>query len=73
MKALKDSDADKHKDICTKIREDGAYVDAGENDNLIVQKLAANPNAIGIFGYSFLEENTDKREGRADERRRADL
>ncbi len=58
MKALKDSDKDKHKDICTKIREDGAYVDAGENDNLIVKKLAGNTNAIGIFGYSFLEENT---------------
>ncbi len=39
------------------IREDGAYIDAGENDNLIVQKLVANPRAVGIFGYSFLEEN----------------
>jgi phosphate transport system substrate-binding protein len=57
MKALKDSDADKHKDICTKVREDGVYVDSGENDNLIVQKLGANSNAVGIFGYSFLEEN----------------
>jgi phosphate transport system substrate-binding protein len=57
MKALKDSDKDKHKDICTKIREDGIYVDAGENDNLIVKKLGGNPNAVGIFGYSFLEEN----------------
>ena len=62
-KALKDSDKDKHKDICTKIREDGPYVEAGENDNLIVQKLAANPDAIGIFGYSFLEENLDKVRG----------
>ena len=57
MKALKESDEDKHKDICTRIREDGAYVDSGENDNLIVQKLGANPDAVGIFGYSFLEEN----------------
>jgi phosphate transport system substrate-binding protein len=57
MKALKESDEDKHKDICTKVREDGVYVDAGENDNLIVQKLGANNNAVGIFGYSFLEEN----------------
>lgn len=63
MKALKDSDKDKHKDICTKVREDGAYVDAGENDNLIVQKIAANPKAIGIFGFSFLEENADKLKG----------
>lgn len=45
---------------CHAIREDGAYVEAGENDNLIVQKLNANKNAFGIFGCSFLEENTDK-------------
>ncbi len=57
MKELKKTDEDRHKDYCTKVREDGVYVDAGENDNLIVQKLGANPNAIGIFGYSFLEEN----------------
>ncbi|MDF0488794.1 substrate-binding domain-containing protein [Sphingomonas sp. H39-1-10] len=48
---------------CTRIREDGAYVDAGENDNLIVQKLQSNPNAVGIFGYSYLEENRDKLNG----------
>ena len=60
MAALKKSDEDAHKKTCTTIREDGAYVDAGENDNLIVQKIAANPNAIGVFGYSFLEENRDK-------------
>jgi phosphate transport system substrate-binding protein len=60
MKALKDSDKDKHKDLCTKVRTDGAFVDQGENDNLIVQKIAANPKAIGIFGFSFLEENADK-------------
>jgi phosphate transport system substrate-binding protein len=57
MKALKDSDKDKHKDVCTKIREDRAYVEAGENDNLLVQKVAQNPGAIGVLGYSFLEEN----------------
>ncbi len=56
-KALKKTDEDKYKAICTKVREDGAYVESGENDNLIVQKLGANPDAIGIFGYSFLEEN----------------
>ncbi len=50
-------DADAHKALCTRVREDGAYVDAGENDNLIVQKLAANPDAIGVFGYSYLEQN----------------
>ncbi|PWR20214.1 substrate-binding domain-containing protein [Zavarzinia aquatilis] len=48
---------------CMKVREDGVYVEAGENDNLIVQKLVANPNAFGIFGYSFLEENADKIKG----------
>jgi phosphate transport system substrate-binding protein len=63
MKALKESDKDKHKDLCTKIREDGAYVEAGENDNLLVQKVAANPGAIGVLGYSFLEENADKVRG----------
>lgn len=63
MKALKDKDADKHKDICTKVREDGAYIESGENDNLIVQKLIANPNALGVLGYSFLEENLGKVNG----------
>ncbi|PWR18329.1 substrate-binding domain-containing protein [Zavarzinia compransoris] len=48
---------------CMKIREDGAYVEAGENDNLIVQKLVSNPDAFGAFGYSFLEENLDKIQG----------
>ena len=63
MKALKDSDKDKHEQICTEVRNDGAYVDAGENDNLIVQKLEANPNSLGIFGYSFLDQNSDKIQG----------
>lgn len=60
MKDLKKSDEDKHKETCTKIREDGAYVEAGENDNLLVQKVSADPGAIGVLGYSFLEENADK-------------
>jgi phosphate transport system substrate-binding protein len=63
MKALKDSDKDAHKKICTTVRTDGAYVEQGENDNLIVQKIAANPKAVGIFGFSFLEENMDKLQG----------
>jgi len=63
MKALKDSNKDKHDAVCGEVREDGAYVDAGENDNLIVQKIEANPKAIGIFGFSYLEENTDKLKG----------
>ncbi|TFI60062.1 phosphate ABC transporter substrate-binding protein [Sphingomonas parva] len=63
MKALKESDKDKHKDLCTKVREDGAWVDAGENDNLLVQKVTQDPGAVGILGYSFLEENADKVRG----------
>ena len=63
MEALRKSDEDKHKDVCTKVREDGAFVEAGENDNLIVQKLIASPDTIGVFGYSFLEENVDKLRG----------
>jgi len=63
MKALKDSDKEKHDKICGEVRGDGAYVDSGENDNLIVQKLEANPKAVGIFGYSYLEENADKLTG----------
>ena len=50
-------------DNCAQIREDGAYVDAGENDNLIVQKLEANPAAVGIFGFSFLDQNADVLKG----------
>jgi phosphate transport system substrate-binding protein len=63
MKALKDTDKAAHKKTCTEVRSDGAYVDSGENDNLIVQKIAANPQAIGVFGFSFLEENADKLKG----------
>ena len=57
--ALKDSDKNKFKEVCHTIREDGAFIEAGENDNLIVQKLEANPDALGIFGFSFLEQNSD--------------
>lgn len=60
MKKLKQTDEARYKQICTKVREDGAFIEAGENDNLIVQKLAANPNLLGVFGYSYLEENLDK-------------
>jgi len=62
-KALKDTNKDEYEAICHDVRTDGAYVDAGENDNLIVQKLKANPNSLGIFGYSFLEENTNSVRG----------
>jgi phosphate transport system substrate-binding protein len=63
MAALKKSDENKFKAVCTAVREDGAYVETGENDNLIVQKIEASPGAIGIFGYSYLEENMDKLRG----------
>jgi phosphate transport system substrate-binding protein len=63
MAALKKSDEAKFKAICTAVREDGAYVEAGENDNLIVQKIEANSGSIGVFGYSYLEENMDKLRG----------
>jgi phosphate transport system substrate-binding protein len=63
MAELKASDAKRHAAICGAIREDGAYIEAGENDVLIVRKLEANPNAFGIFGYSFLDENRDRIQG----------
>ena len=61
--ALKKSNETKFKAICTGVREDGAYIQAGENDNLIVQKINANAGTIGIFGYSYLEENQNKLKG----------
>ncbi|EPY02399.1 Phosphate ABC transporter, periplasmic binding protein [Magnetospirillum fulvum MGU-K5] len=63
LKELKKTDEKAFKKAFSSIREDGAYIEAGENDNLIVQKLDANPNAFGIFGYSFLEQNEDKIQG----------
>jgi phosphate transport system substrate-binding protein len=63
IKAMKKQDKKKYKSICHTIREDGAFVEAGENDNLIVQKLDANPKAFGVFGFSFLDQNADKIQG----------
>ena len=63
MKALKDSNEDEYRQICTEVRDDGGYVDQGEQDNLIVQKIVGNPRAVGVFGYSFLEENSDRVQG----------
>ena len=63
MAAMKKTNEAKFKAICGGIREDGAYIQAGENDNLIVQKIAATPNTVGLFGYSFLEENQNKVKG----------
>ena len=63
IKAMKKSDKRAYKRVCHTIREDGAYVEAGENDNLIVQKLEANSAAFGIFGFSFLDQNSDVVQG----------
>ena len=63
MEALKESDSDRHKQVCSRIREDGAFIEAGENDNLLVQRVAENQGAVGVLGYSFLEENGDRVRG----------
>ncbi|MGB0866989.1 MAG: PstS family phosphate ABC transporter substrate-binding protein [Granulosicoccaceae bacterium] len=63
VKAMKKTDKNAYKARCHSVREDGPYVEVGENDNLIVQKLTANDNALGIFGYSFLEQNEDLVQG----------
>ncbi len=63
MAAVKKANETKYKAICTGMREDGAFIEAGENDNLIVQKLEANPGTVGVFGYSYLEENANLLKG----------
>jgi phosphate transport system substrate-binding protein len=63
LKALRKSDKKAFKAVAHTIREDGAFIEAGENDNLIVQKLVANPAALGIFGFSFLDQNADRIQG----------
>ena len=63
IKEMKKEDKKAYQSVCHSIREDGAYVEAGENDNLIVQKLEADPDAFGVFGFSFLDQNLDKLQG----------
>ena len=63
IKSMKKADKKKYKAVCHGIREDGAFVEAGENDVLIIQKLVANPNAFGVFGFSFLDSNADRIQG----------
>lgn len=65
MPEFEEVDGDKYDETCGSMREDGAFVEAGENDNLIVQKLEADITSFGIFGYSFLEQNNDKLQGAA--------
>ncbi len=61
--ALKSTDKNRYKNVCHTVREDGHYIESGENDNLIVQKLEANPDSLGVFGFSFLDQNEDKVQG----------
>ena len=63
MSELATSNPDKWEEVCSRMRQDGPFVEAGENDNLIVQRLAADPGSFGIFGYSFLYENSDRLKG----------
>ena len=63
LKEMRGADKNAFKAAAHSIREDGAFVEAGENDNLIVQKLEANPSAFGVFGFSFLDQNSDKLQG----------
>ncbi len=65
LEKLKSTDKGAFKSVAHAIREDGAYIEAGENDNLIVQKLNANPAALGLFGFSFLDQNEDRIQGSA--------
>ena len=63
LAALRKQDKKAFKAVAHAVREDGAFIEAGENDNLIVQKLEANPSALGVFGFSFLDQNGDKIQG----------
>ena len=63
LKTLKKKDKKTYKAKCHTVREDGPFIEAGENDNLMVQKLVSNPNTLAIFGFSFLDQNADKIQG----------
>ncbi len=63
MAAIEAEDEDRAEQICTEVRTDGAFVEQGEQDNLIVQKIEGNPDAVGVFGFSYLEENIDRVHG----------
>ena len=63
MQQLKNDDSDRHKQVCTQVREDGAWVDAGEDDNLLVQRVSDNEGALGVLGYSFLQANQERVRG----------
>ena len=63
MKAMKKIDSKLYKTLCRTVREDGHYVEMGENDNLIISKLTNEPTTLGVFGFSFLDQNSDKVKG----------
>jgi len=63
MKAMKKTNKNEYKKLCRTIREDGKYVEMGENDNLIISKLVNDKNTLGIFGFSFLDQNAEKVKG----------
>ncbi|HEX9931405.1 MAG TPA: substrate-binding domain-containing protein [Allosphingosinicella sp.] len=63
MQQLKAQDSDRHKQVCTQIREDGAWIDAGEDDNLLVQRVAENQGTLGVLGFSFLQANQERVRG----------
>ncbi len=63
IKAMKASDKNAYKAVCHSVREDGAWVEAGENDNLIVQKIQADSSSLGVFGFSFMDQNLDVIQG----------
>ena len=60
---MKKADKKAFKKLCHTVREDGVYIEAGENDNLIISKLEENSKALGVFGYSFLDQNKNKIQG----------
>ncbi|HEX8525764.1 substrate-binding domain-containing protein [Allosphingosinicella sp.] len=63
MEQLKAQDSDRHKQVCTRVREDGAFVEAGEDDNLLVQRVSQNEGSVGVLGYSFLQANGERVRG----------
>lgn len=65
FEAVQQLGEEEKKQVCAQIREDGNFIEVGENDNLVVQRLQNEPNALGIFGFSFLDQNRDKVKGNA--------
>jgi phosphate transport system substrate-binding protein len=65
FEAVGQLDEERRSEVCATMREDGAFIEAGENDNLIVQRLSGNPDAFGVFGFSFLDQNLDTIQGAA--------